>query len=670
MQGAGPPGSALGKAQDPAVRLAVAVACRQFTSSHLTVNRPPARSDVPVGGVLAALLESSANAQDPVIPFMLWHAAEPLIAERPADALERLAEDGPRFLPLSGQIAAKTMRRLGDRGDHASMDLAVDFIRRTLPSSVPLALAALDGLIAGQAGKAITPSQSVGPFIATLTAHPNAAVASRGQKLGTLWGDATALQAILRVAGNAASPPDERVRAIQTARTTKNAAVRDAMLAIVGNPNPEPVQIAAIDALGELGGNEIAEDLIGRWNSLSTGARSAAANAMASRRRWALPLLAEVKARRISASDFGAAVIRNLVNNRDEAVREEAKNAIGRFRESGADKAALVAAKRKVALDGEPDLAAGHEVAQRVCLVCHKLLGEGQTVGPDLTGVGRSSLDSLLWNIFDPNQVIGAGYEQVEIETRDDRVVAGRLVEDTEARVRLLLIGGKEEVIGKASIQSRRTLESSVMPEGLGDIPDADLRNLLWYILAPPQEGPLTPQKRERLAGTGGHASAHPAQSRSDRESIALWNPSWRLVAPDFEGTPSKLPDYQGRPNVLLTHPFDTQRPAALERLVDLPADRPAVLRVSVAAHDQGDWTLRVLADGQTLHQSLVEHGSPRWRTVSVDLKSYAGRRVALRLENAANDWAWEFGYWADLAIADSPPSNTPLPVGTASAAR
>ncbi|MGE3313227.1 MAG: HEAT repeat domain-containing protein, partial [Limisphaerales bacterium] len=476
--------------------------------------------------------------------------------------------------------------------------------------------------------------------------------AETARQLGALWGDASALKATLALASDPKGALPTRIRAIQTARSTKNPAVRDALLAIVGTTQPEPVQIAAIEALGELGGNEVGEDLIGRWKTLSSGARSAAASAMASRRRWALPLLAEVKAGRISASDFGAGAIRNLVNNRDESIRAQAKDAIGRFRESGADKAALVSAKRRVVLEGEPDLAAGREIAQRVCLVCHKLLDEGQTVGPDLTGVGRSSLDSLLWNILDPNQVIGAGYEQVEVETKDDRVVAGRLVEDTDTRVRLLILGGKEEVIGKSAIRSLRTLESSVMPEGLWDIPDADLRNMIWYILAPPQEGPLTREKRARLSGTGGHADV--SEPVADLESVALWNPEWRLVAPSFEGSPAKLPEYHGRANVLLTHPFDGEKAAGLERTVELPADRSHILRVSVAAHDRGDWSLRVLADGKPLHESVVDTASPRWRTVSVDLKAYAGRRVNLRLENAANGWSWEFGYWADLKIEES----------------
>ncbi len=493
--------SSLATDPDPSVRLAVAVACRQFTSGHLTVNRTPTKSSPRIGNILASLVAHSAQADDPVLPFMIWHAAEPLIAARPAPALNRLAEDGPRFLPLAAQLAAKTMRRLCDLGDTPSINLAVAFLERTLPNSPQLATAALDGLIAGQAGKALIPSSPIAPFIAKLTSHPNPDVADRGRKLGTLWGDPTATRDVLATATQPDAPANTRIRAIQTLRTAKSTTVRDAMLGIVGTPNPEPIHIAALDALAELGGDDVATELIRRWNLLTPGARTAAANAMASRRRWALPLLAEIKASRIAASDLGPAALRNLLNNRDQETREQARSTIGRFRESGADKAALVAAKRRIALSGEPDLAAGRDLTQRNCLVCHKLHNEGQSVGPDLTGVGRSSLDALLWNIIDPNQVIGAGYEQVEIETRDDRVVAGRLVEDTDSRVRLLLIGGKEETIARDHIQSRRTLESSVMPEGLADIPDADLRNMVWYILAPPQEGPLTPEKRRRLAG-------------------------------------------------------------------------------------------------------------------------------------------------------------------------
>ena len=137
---------------------------------------------------------------------------------------------------------------------------------------------------------------------------------------------------------------------------------------------------------------------------------------------------------------------------------------------------------------GPRNLEAGHELARKTCLTCHRLYGEGGEVGPDLTGVGRSSLDALLANVIDPNQVVGIGYENVMVETKDGRSVSGRLVEDTDSRIKLLSVGPKEEIVAKADIATMKTSELSVMPEGLEQMPDADFRNLILYILHPPQE--------------------------------------------------------------------------------------------------------------------------------------------------------------------------------------
>ena len=129
---------------------------------------------------------------------------------------------------------------------------------------------------------------------------------------------------------------------------------------------------------------------------------------------------------------------------------------------------------------------AGYELTKRNCLVCHKLNGEGAEVGPDLTGSGRSTLDALLANVIDPNQVIGKGFENVEVETKDGRSLSGRLVEDTASHVKLLSSGPKEEVIARSDIEQMRVSELSVMPEGLEQMPEADFRNMILYILNPP----------------------------------------------------------------------------------------------------------------------------------------------------------------------------------------
>jgi putative heme-binding domain-containing protein len=44
------------------------------------------------------------------------------------------------------------------------------------------------------------------------------------------------------------------------------------------------------------------------------------------------------------------------------------------------------------------------------CSVCHKLFGEGASIGPDLTGAGRDSSDYLIENIVDPSAIVAADY--------------------------------------------------------------------------------------------------------------------------------------------------------------------------------------------------------------------------------------------------------------------
>ena len=66
---------------------------------------------------------------------------------------------------------------------------------------------------------------------------------------------------------------------------------------------------------------------------------------------------------------------------------------------------------------------------KKVCAQCHKIYGEGQDVGPDITSNGRASFDQLLSNVFDPSLVIGAGYQARIVTTTGGRVLTGLLAE-------------------------------------------------------------------------------------------------------------------------------------------------------------------------------------------------------------------------------------------------
>jgi len=473
---------------DPSVRLAVATAVRQFVAGSLTVDTDTP-SEPRIGGILSALIKSSADAKDPLLPFMIWMAGEPTFAKNPQGGLKWLAENGPETMPLSGILSRKAMRRICDMQDAAKLDLAVDFLLQIAAKNSDLVLSAIDGLIEGQKAKPLVPNTDTKELFAKLTVNSDIRLQNRARELGTLWGNASSIQATIAAVNDSNLSTEERAKAIEAVKTLKNEASSDALLKLVNGNNPESLVIQGMRALGQIGGDSVADDFLRSWTKFSNTTKSAAADVLVSRRRWAIALLSALESKTISRQQLPLTAIRSLGESKDDFIRQRATQVIGRIRPADADKQKIIEQKKKLILSGGPaDLQAGHEIAKKTCFVCHKLYGEGAEVGPDLTGVGRSSLDALLANVIDPNQVVGKGYENVQVETKDGRSVSGRLVEETDSQIKLLSSGPKEEVVAKSDIASRRVSELSVMPEGLEQMPDADFRNLISYILHPPQE--------------------------------------------------------------------------------------------------------------------------------------------------------------------------------------
>jgi putative membrane-bound dehydrogenase-like protein len=472
----------------PSVRLAVATAVRELVSDSLSIDTE-IKCNYQIGGILAALIKSSADAKDPLLPFMIWMAGEPTFAKNPEGGLKWLAENGADTMPLSGILTRKAMRRICDMQDAAKLDLAVEFLSQIAGKDGGFILAAIDGLIEGQKAKPVVPKADTRELFAKLTANSDAKVQIRARELGTLWGNAASIQATIAAVNDATLSTDERAQAIEAVKALKNAASTDALLKLVNGNNPESLVIQGMRALGQVGGDNIANDFLQSWNKFSPAAKAAAADVLVSRWRWVTALLSALESKTVSPQDLSLTAIRSLGDSKNDFIRQRATQVIGRIRPADGDKQKVIEQKKKMILSGGPaDLQAGHEIAKKTCFVCHKLYGEGADVGPDLTGVGRSTLDALLANVIDPNQVIGKGYENVQVETKDGRSLSGRLVEETDSGIKLLSSGPKEDVIAKSDIASRRVSELSVMPEGLEQMPDADFRNLISYILHPPQD--------------------------------------------------------------------------------------------------------------------------------------------------------------------------------------
>ncbi len=651
--------SKLAQDKDPTVRLAVAVACRQFVSSKLTLNAPPLVPvhEVIMGGVLDELLKSSARDNDPVINFLFWMALEPIVAYDPIHPLGFYVGSGGqkesgmlKLMPMSGVILNKIMRRVCDLHDESWLSRSVIELGKLQEADSPLILQALQGLIDGQRGRAMVPNPEALAVMQKFASFASKDVVSRAQQVGVLWGDASSLKgSLVRIADPTVNESD-RIAGIRALRSQRTDDIRDALVRVITVSGSDAIKVEAIRTLGEIGNDGIAARLLGLWEGMSPASRQASAELLSTRGVYLSAFLKAVQAGTVKRGDIPPTVVRKLATHNEPVVRLEAEKIFGKFTASSEEKLKLIAAKRRMVIQGPIDLEAGHEVARRTCFICHVMYGEGGQVGPDLTGVGRSSLDALLHNVINPNEIIGQGYENVELETKDDRSIGGRMVENTDSRVRMMLAGGQEEIVAKSDIRSIRVTANSVMPEGLEQMPDADFRNVIWFILAHPKDGkPLTEARKKELINAGGDQAS--LISPTDGESIALWNPEWTIACPNFEAAPAKLPQFEGHKNVLMTHPTDGRTPASIARAVVLPRGQKSELRFSVAAHQKGDWNLRVLVDGELLKEQNVSRAQGVWHSISVDLGGFAGRRVVLRLENAAHSGNKDFAYWSDLQL-------------------
>jgi putative heme-binding domain-containing protein len=111
---------------------------------------------------------------------------------------------------------------------------------------------------------------------------------------------------------------------------------------------------------------------------------------------------------------------------------------------------------------------AAYQAAQ--CYKCHRFRGEGGDTGPDITGVGnRFDARYILESIVLPSKVISDQYASTIIETKDGKVVTGRIIDDNGKRllVRTDPFATEPVTVRKDNIDSKKPSPVSEMPQGL-----------------------------------------------------------------------------------------------------------------------------------------------------------------------------------------------------------
>ena len=121
------------------------------------------------------------------------------------------------------------------------------------------------------------------------------------------------------------------------------------------------------------------------------------------------------------------------------------------------------------------------------CFKCHRVRGEGGSVGPDLTSVGgRYTTQYLLESIIEPSKVVSDQYEQTQFVLADGRVVVGRVINLAGEELRVLTNMFDPSALAsvkRSDIELMQPASTSMMPESLIDrLTQDEILDLLAYL--------------------------------------------------------------------------------------------------------------------------------------------------------------------------------------------
>jgi putative heme-binding domain-containing protein len=196
-------------------------------------------------------------------------------------------------------------------------------------------------------------------------------------------------------------------------------------------------------------------------------------------------LLDAVERGSIPRTDITPVIARQIASLKDQPLLRRLESTWGTIRPTSSEIRARIDQQKTrwtPAQMQKANLDAGHKTFLQLCAPCHKLFGEGGSVGPDLTGSGRTSIDYLLENILDPNAIVPADFRMSTITLKDGRVLNGLLRQPTERTV-TLMTASETVVIERRDIAQSETSSQSMMPEGLLEsLKPEDARDLLAYL--------------------------------------------------------------------------------------------------------------------------------------------------------------------------------------------
>ncbi|MGI8980364.1 MAG: PVC-type heme-binding CxxCH protein [Pirellulaceae bacterium] len=448
---------------------------------------------------------------DKLIPKIVWQNLYPQL-EDAGDLASYLKGYGFLKSPHANEIIPRAYERMlaAKKLDPESMGMIMILTQDAAPVAAQRILHMLgekvqSGEIRGERLAELKEalSASLAPLLKDPALHP---AGDEAALLAASWGDERGLKRARQTFSVNGLQNDYRIRGLAALISGGDKEVLPLVAdALTGSVSPaqDPSDFRGklLAMLGKLEDPKVADVVLAAYAKLEPDVKPKAIQLLTQRTIWANKLVAAIGEKKIPAEALNVNQVRQLLSLNDKELTSAVSKHWGTVRTTRDPQREEIVAQMKALIRKTPgDAKRGIAVYTKVCGQCHKMYGEGQEVGPDITANGRASFDQLLSNVFDPSLVIGASYQARLVKTTGGRVLTGLLAEDSPQRVVLKVQGGKQEIIPRGDVEEMKISDLSLMPQDVEKtLKPEEIADLFAYITL---DKPPTDPSAKLIPGT------------------------------------------------------------------------------------------------------------------------------------------------------------------------
>jgi uncharacterized protein len=364
----------------------------------------------------------------------------------------------------------------------------------------------------------------------------------------------------------------ERAASLETlfALQSESTELVDRLLDLITPQTPPEQATAIVAGLAVSRASNVGPALVDRARSWTPSLRRQAIRVLLSRPQTASDLIQAMETGTVQLAELSLDQQQALSMHPDAAVKERASRLL-------ASKGGLPSPDRvRVLQDWLPvaevdgDIALGQTVFQKQCSKCHQFRGEGQKIGPDLTGMELHPRRELLGHILDPSRSVEGNYRLYTVVLQSGQVLTGMLAGESQTAIELIDTEAKRHTVVRDDLDELVGSTKSLMPEGFEkQITRDEMAHLLTFLT---QRGRYTPVDLRAVASVVTTRGMF-FDPRGDAERLIFsdWGPKV------FNDVPFQLIDPADArvPNAILFYgPLGTL-PPQMPKQVELPCNMP-----------------------------------------------------------------------------------------------